>query len=92
MARGIPHDANALWRWMHERRVTIDELARRLRVSAVYLGNVRRGNARPSDALKTRIAEVTRAMDGEFGIAEPLGVTVDTWYKPEHLGGKGALS
>lgn len=71
---------------MHERRVTLDELAREIErlagkpVNPVYLGQLRRGEGRPSDSMKERIAEATRALEAQQGVSEPVGVPVTAWF------------
>jgi len=65
---------------MYNRRVTLDALAKRLDVSPGHLGDIRRGVRRPSDALKVKIQEVTRAIESEDGVADPVGVSVLDWF------------
>lgn len=86
--RTPPTSAPRLWHWMHERRVTLDELAIEIQtvagkpVNPVYLGQLRRGEGRPSDSMKEKIAEATRRLEERQGVAEPVGVPVTAWFSP----------
>jgi transcriptional regulator with XRE-family HTH domain len=69
----------ALDRWMESRRVSGVSLAQRLGISPQYLRLVRRGEHRPSDDLKWKIEDVTKEIEAEDGIANPVGVAAVSW-------------
>ncbi len=73
-------NAPKLWHWMHQWGVTLEQLAAELGISPVYLGQLRRGQGRPSDELKERIATETKAIEEKRGVAEPRGVPVLDWF------------
>lgn len=77
----LPEGATALWRWMTERRVTVEELATLVGCTPQYLSDVRRGVKRPSDQLKLAIAEHTIAIEKKQGVARPKGVVATSWYE-----------
>ena len=85
----LPDDAGALWRWMVQFRVSIEELSNRLGMAPNYLGEIRRGKKRPSDALKLAIARETLAIEAELKVAKPRGVPVDAWYTAEAVADLG---
>lgn len=74
-------DVTPLWRWMREKRVTLGELATRVGVTPEYLSNVRRGVNRPSDELKWKLEDATKAIEVERGFANPTGVTCAAWFE-----------
>jgi hypothetical protein len=78
--RTPPPNATRLWLWMREWGITLNMLARQLGIHAVYLGQVRRGQGRPSDELKERIERVTREIEEQRGVAEPAGVAILDWF------------
>lgn len=78
----LPADASPLWRWMHEHKITVAELAERLLVTPNYLGDVRRGLHRPSDDLKVAIGKHTLAIEKKLGVKNPRGVTPADWFTP----------
>jgi transcriptional regulator with XRE-family HTH domain len=73
--------STALWRWMVERRVTLAELAAEVGANAVYIGQLRRGVANPSDSMKRRIATATLELERKRGYANPVGVPATTWLE-----------
>lgn len=79
--RDLPANATALWRWMHRHRVTLEELAEKVGCTPVYIGNLRRGVARPSDDLKIKIERETLAWERRHGIKSPEGVLVAAWFE-----------
>lgn len=85
--RELPADATPLWRWMAKHRVTLAELAERLGLSPVYVGEVRRGDRRPGDKLKVEIAAVTLQMEADFEIEEAArrGVPILDWFERESI-------
>jgi transcriptional regulator with XRE-family HTH domain len=73
----------ALDRWMDSRRVSGVSLAQRLGISPQYLRLVRRGEHRPSDELKWKIEDVTKAIEAEDGVTNPVGVAAISWLVRE---------
>lgn len=76
----LPKDATVLWKWMDRRDVTVAELAALLHVTPNYLGDVRRGKHRPSDALKFDIERVTVEIEKKAGVKKPRGVRATDWF------------
>ena len=76
-----PEDATALWRWMDERRVTLEELARYVEKTPQHLSDVRRGVRRPSDALKQAIYTATIEIETKQGVSRPKGVPISVWFE-----------
>jgi transcriptional regulator with XRE-family HTH domain len=72
---------------MAKHRVTLEELAARLDLTPVYVGEIRRGDRRPHDKLKVEIAAITLQMEADFEIEEAArrGVPVLDWFEPETL-------
>jgi len=81
--RALPEGATPLWRWMAERRITLEVLAERLKITPQHLGDLRRGVRRPSDDLKIAIAAMTTQIEREMGIAasKVRGVPIISWYE-----------
>ncbi len=75
-----PEGATALWRWMDERRVTLEELARLVGVTPQHLSDVRRGVRRPSDSLKQAIETASIEVERRQKVARPKGVPVVAWF------------
>lgn len=75
-----PEDATALWRWMDERRVTLEELARLVGYTPQHLSDIRRGVRRPSDELKQKIEAATQGIEKKMGVPRPKGVRIAEWY------------
>jgi transcriptional regulator with XRE-family HTH domain len=78
--------APALWHWMAERRVTLEELARLVEVTPQHLSDIRRGVRRPSDALKLAIERATIELERAQGVGRPKGVRVVSWFAPAPKG------
>lgn len=77
----LPEGATPLWRWMNERRVTLEELALLVECTPQHLSDIRRGVRRPSDALKESILRATVEMERQRGYAKPTGVPISVWYE-----------
>lgn len=81
-----PGGSTELWRWMAERRVTLEELAAVVGVTPQHLSEVRRGVRRPSDKLKQTIETATVELERKQGVTRPKGVKILDWFKRSEIG------
>jgi len=72
---------------MQKHRVTLEELADELKVKASHLGAVRRGEYRPDDYLKVRLAIVTLEIERDRGVGAESrrGVPILDWFEGVEL-------